>query len=145
MRTVIINTVRQLFFALMIVMLPLRGWVGDAMALQMAPVGSTQSIAIVQDMGAAHQDDASAAAHPHAQPAPPSVAHGDCTDHDASDDLTLDTHCQTCTVCQACHIVAITLPPMDVASFATISLPPQSAAGRFASADRALSLKPPIS
>ncbi len=142
---VIISMVRRLFFVLMIIMLPLRGWVGDAMAMQMALVGTTQPIAIVQGMGAAHHDEASTAAHPHALAPPPAVAHGDCTDHGASDDPTQDTHCQTCTVCQACHAVAITLPPLDVATLASIPLPPQSAAGRFVSADRALGLKPPIS
>lgn len=127
----------------MIVLLPLRGWMGDAMATQMAVSGgkvhavAEQAAIGTHDHGHAHADDRQQA---------PLALTGDCGDHlpDAHG-MAQDLHCQTCTICQACHGVAITVPPTDAQGDTPAAGVPPAVTQDFASADRALGLKPPIS
>jgi len=138
---------RHFLFAILIALLPLRGWVGDAMATQMA-AGQlqhhhTEAAAIQADH--VHEHEAMDAAHAdhHAQ-AP--VMH-DCADQtaDDGDSQSADGHCETCAACQACHAVALSPAALD--SMPVFSAPtlPRPAADPFASADTALGQKPPIS
>jgi len=138
------SLMRHFLFALMIVLLPLRGWVGDAMATQMA-AGQLQHREAQAAVQAAHVHeamDATYAGH-HAQ-AP--VVH-DCADQTTNDggNDSADGHCETCAACQACHTVA--LSPAAIDSMPVFSAPilPHPAADQFASADAALRQKPPIS
>ena len=135
---------RHLLFAVLIALLPLRGWVGDAMATQMA-AGQIQHQAVQSAAEAGHlHEDVEMAHTSHATETP---ALHDCAELPADGDNShaADGHCETCAACQACHTVALTpaapaLPPYFSAS--TLPLP---AADPFASADAALRQKPPIS
>jgi hypothetical protein len=132
--------VRRFFFILMIVLLPLRGWVGDAMAMQMVlPGGTAHASATVQSHGAEHAHSGVVADHRHATHA------ADCSDHPDRDAAALDAHCQTCTVCQTCHTVAITVPVVVAPGAQAMAALPPLVTDNFISADRGLSLKPPIS
>lgn len=142
------SPVRRILFLLMVVLLPLRGWVGDAMALQTVLAGGMAH--------AAQADTASAAAHGqqghhglaidhprHASAvAPPN---GDCADPSDGDSGLPHGHCTTCTACQTCHTVAITAPSAGMVGGGPMTALPSLVEPRFASADRAPGFKPPIS
>jgi hypothetical protein len=124
---------RHLLFALMIALLPLRGWVGDAMAAQMA------STALAHTGAAAHHTM-------HDAPADPALALHDCAGHDDRHEQagTTQGDCSTCTACQICHSVALT-PPLPHRTPASLtSGQPQASHPHFASAERAPGFKPPI-
>jgi hypothetical protein len=120
---------RAFLIALMIALLPLRGWVGDAMAADLALASLPHQAMSV------------------AAPVSPTTLHADCALHAASDAATPDDDGDQgagCTACQVCHTLAVE------ARAQTVSLPaisfqiiPQPACN-FASAERALSVKPPI-
>jgi len=128
---------RPLFFALMIALLLLRGWTGDAMAngIALAPLQHAQPSVMAMQMSMPMTHDA---AH---------EATHDCAGHAATDDNSpaVSTHCQSCDACQACHSVAL-IPPATSpgAAFNPYTQPP-ALATRFASADAAPGQKPPIS
>lgn len=125
---------RHLLFALLIALLPLRGWVGDAMATQMA-TGQVQHqhAKAAEPAHAGHHAQASTALHDCANPA-----------DDGSTDVA-GGHCESCAACQACHTVGLSLavpgamPALGAPGLAS------PAADLFASADAALRKKPPIS
>lgn len=136
---------RRIFVIVLVLLLPLRAWVGDAMAMQMALPGGTAHAA------AAAQPQHGAVPHHHADTADdhrhdtPTAMAADCAEHTGVDTSGNDTHCQTCTMCQTCHTVAITAAPMDLpAAHGVRSLPPR-ATESFVSAEHARGLKPPIS
>ena len=125
---------------LLIMLLPLRGWVGDAMAMQMALPG--QHAAVSSAMQHANGDSA------HAQMGSmDSAAAGDCGGHtgaqDAGDEADA-AHCEACAMCQTCHTVAVLLLPDFLAGAQASPMSPSAPMKVFASADRALLLKPPI-
>ena len=107
---------RTLFIALLIAMLPLRGWVGGAMATEMA-----SSQAQVQS----------------AVSMPSDCVHVEMTQKDKA-------RCGACTTCQVCHIVGLAASVSISTTVSTPSSLPQFAAAQFASADPALGQKPPI-
>jgi hypothetical protein len=122
---------RLFVLVLAILLLPLRGWMGDAMALEAGPQAHVA-------MSAAHDmtsmDDMTAAA---ATPAMADMHH---------DSTSAQPDCQnTCTACQLCHSVAMTVwPDAPVFSEAPRQVPvfwPSA----FASAEPAPGFKPPIS
>ncbi|SFC49117.1 hypothetical protein SAMN05216344_11949 [Polaromonas sp. OV174] len=136
-----------LMIALMIALLPLRGWVGDAMAMEMAltqlqspqhAMSSMASPAHEVGMDAHAMQQASAAEAPHAM----TLAH-DCAGDDASH--AASAHCESCSVCQTCHTVALSPAVADASRVFSAPTMPRLAAAPFASADAALSHKPPIS
>ena len=122
----------------MLVLLPLRGWVGEAMAMDMmaAHVGAIEKVAThAHGISAESTFDAEMQAD----------CHG-ATDSEPSDatDATA-THCGTCPLCQMCHTVAA---PAPFSTLPTPGLPhaqPTTGSARFASAPAAFALKPPIS
>jgi hypothetical protein len=135
----------HLVLALMIVLLPLRGWVGDAMATQMA------SAAIATETGAARAHEMAATAYFYHQNQPSEAAQAmpDCHEqiagHSQTDLASNNDHCGTCQACQACHTVALSPSRLEVtASFTSPQLRPMRAAA-FTSAAAALGQKPPIS
>ena len=159
---------RHLVLALMIALLPLRGWVGDAMATTMATAATTATpietfatkksspdidptvVAVSADLTGATSalDHKNTSSEPH-QAMPDchgQLASQSDTDASASDDLASSSHdsCQSCLSCQACHTVALSPSALDViASFASPTLRSAPAA-TFTSATTALGQKPPI-
>lgn len=138
---------RHLLFALLIALLPLRGWVGDAMATQMA-AGQLQHPAMqAAPQAAAHVHEAMDAGHTGHEEAAPEAA---LALHDCADPTTdgaghsADGHCDTCAACQACHTVALSLPASALLPVFSAPTLPRPAADLFASADAALRQKPPI-
>lgn len=125
------RVMRRLVLVLMIALLPLRGWVGEAMAAQMA-MADLQAGAMVSLMST-HTDCALHADHgamqaAAAQSTAPEPDHGD----------------GGCNTCQACHHLALELPSF---SWSVSDAPPAAlplVAVRFASAFPALTSKPPI-
>jgi hypothetical protein len=135
---------RHLVLALMIVLLPLRGWAGDVMAVEVA------SMAVATKIGAAHAHETGAtASFEHQNQAfEATQAMPDCHEqlagHPESDQTAGSDHCGTCQACQVCHTVALSPSSLVVtASFASPDLRPVSAAA-FTSASTALGQKPPI-
>ena len=124
---------RHLLFALLIALLPFRGWAGDTMATQMA-AGQ------LQHQQAQEADSAHAGLH--AENAP---ALHDCAEPSADDSHAAGGHCETCAACQACHTVALTPAAPGLTPHFSASTLPHPAADPFASADAALRQKPPIS
>lgn len=118
---------RACFIALMIALLPLRGWVGGEMAAEMA-FPPTQATTHAMQRAASHPDCAL-----HAAVAGMSATPDDGTDPGSG-----------CTACQMCHALAMEAPPSRQAVEALPWRTVPVAASNFASADRALSVKPPI-
>lgn len=126
----------RLLLILMMVLLPLRAWVGDAMAINMA----AQQVQVVQVVQAT---------------APPSTEAmpDDCPMKAGGDsDLSADgvqaagtattCNCDTCDLCLA--LASLTFVNLGAASFIPHAPPPTSGT-RFSSAERGINLKPPIS
>ena len=139
---------RHLLLILMIALLPLRGWAGDAMATGMAAGQVAQLLQrqIATESIAAKAHAVSVTANfDHETTVPDAVpTMADCAGHGGED---VDaSHCDTCSACQACHTVALSHSAAIALStvFQAFSLP-HSAADQFASADAALRQKPPIS
>jgi len=142
---------RHLVFALMILLLPLRGWAGDAMATQMAGMSVTAN---ATETGAARANGMQPAAsfdhQNQAFEATPALP--DCHQRAAEQSETItsansakgnDT-CGTCQACQACHTLALSPSPTEVVtSDSSPQLRPTPAAA-FTSAASALGQKPPI-
>jgi len=135
---------RYFVLALMIVLLPLRGWAGDTMATQMA------SAAVAIETGAArtHEMAANASFDHQNQVLQTTQAMPDCHEqvasHQETDKTANNDHCGTCQACQACHTVALSPSPLQVtASFTSPQLRPTNAAA-FTSVAAALGQKPPI-
>lgn len=134
---------RRWLLLVMVLLLPLRAWVGDAMAGQM----------LQQAMGAPAQ----AMAQPHA-PAPSHhgqaarMLHHDCDEHGAAaaaqpeqEDAApaMDGDCPTCASCQACSAVALS-PAEPVLPAPGFSQPrPHGGARAHASAEQLHAFKPP--
>lgn len=119
---------RYLVIALMILLLPLRGWTGDAMATHMAST-------------AANSEAKAAGTHK-------TSAGTDCAGHHGSEEsdssVSDSADGETCQACQACHTVA--LPGSNAIENALFEAPPPPlvVAAQFTSADTALGQKPPI-
>lgn len=146
---------RFLVLALMIALLPLRGWAGEVMATEMA---STQVVRAKTQAESATKLIASnanthwttgtfegkktvfEAAHTKTS------AIGDCEGHAKVDEAaSAVAHCDSCPACQACHTVALSVSAVDLNfSFSSHTLL-RPAAAHFASATAALGQKPPIS
>jgi len=135
---------RTLLLALMIALLPIRGWLGDAMAVEMVR-HSLPAASLVAETSAA-----SMTADAHCHEAMDTDSGMDTMAHHAGshDDNGGADHqgCGTCTACQVCHTVALGggMPLVDTVHSAP-QAPPAARAARFASAEPAPGLKPPIS
>lgn len=137
---------RLLLLALMIALLPLRGWVGDVMAMEM-PAGlpfATNNIAT-------HADTTAAIGHIHVNS---EASHTPCHGHDsAAVDARADNagshdnpgQCSHCSACQICHTVAVTTFVRLAVDTALPHLLWPAGGLQFASAIPAPRLKPPIS
>jgi hypothetical protein len=122
---------RVLLLILAIVLLPLRGWVGDAMML--APVQQATQAAAGHAMHATHAMHTSDV-----------DAHG--IDHSGMHGDTESPHPHaTCDTCQFCHSVAMTAWPEVPMPAEAPRHAPVAQAVVFASAEAAQGFKPPIS
>ena len=138
---------RTLLFVLMLTLLLLRGWTGDAMANDMA-LASLQHPHQPQQSTiktiATHTDGKSAEANFDHESAMPAM-HG-CAGHAADGTApSADGHCPSCDVCQACHSVALTPAAVGAAPVFGSCTQPRAKAARFASAEAAPGHKPPLS
>ena len=141
---------RHLVLALMILLLPLRGWMGDAMATSMATdMAVTMAAGAHKTSQSKHFDGQTPA---HTAPAAHLQALADCAGHSASqaplDKDAHDTqgeHGKPCQSCQACHTVALSTSLPELRGASTAPSMPQSVAAEFTSAVAALGQKPPIS
>lgn len=116
---------RILVLVLAIVLLPLRGWMGSAMALEKpaVPAVNAASQGVAADMTAAHCPEQAAAG----QDAPDPASH----------------HAQ-CAQCQLCHSAAATVAALAASAPVPAGALPLSPPARFASALPRLADKPPI-
>ena len=140
---------RHLFFILMIALLPLRGWVSDAMATGMVTANmQQQSVAMTAPT---HAHEAGMQAHQDTQTLVADTSEiaetmGDCSSHAFGEDQNAgDTHCNTCSACQACHTVALSTSTGELITTFNPRTLPRAAVTQFVSAERALDQKPPIS
>ncbi len=126
---------RVFVLALAILLLPLRGWLGDAMAIeaaQPAPIGHATHT-MQADEHAMHDMAGHAHDTHHSDGAAAEPAH------------TPDDCHTTCGDCQLCHSVAIALWPELAALVAAPRTAPAFAPAAFVSAQPKPGLKPPIS
>jgi len=135
---------RVLLLALMIALLPLRGWVGDVMAMEMA---SGHSYAMQNIATPAYSAGAGASFSINS-----GRSHSECHDAVAAPDASLNTSeladhgdCSDCLDCQICHTTAVpSAMGRDVHVTRSPLLQPRGGI-QFASATPAPRLKPPIS
>ena len=154
---------RIFLFALMIALLPLRGFAGDVMATEMAiqmaapataersqPYSGPSPHADATKNVAAHADHSGASGHfdsHHETAAAQNAATtaNACAGHVATEQChSSDSH-GSCQACQACHTVALSLAFNPVQPVFASAMLPRLAAAQFASAEAALGQKPPIS
>lgn len=143
---------RHLLLALMIALLPLRGWVGDAMAMEMMASALDHRVESASYFIASHADSTSPEAQFNAQPM--DMVHADCPGHAtmaSSGNTPADSQhhadaadCATCAACQICHTVALTPIPLQIAAAVLPAGQPQTSSPHFASAERTPGFKPPI-
>lgn len=124
---------RHWLLILMIVLIPLRGWNGDAMALAAddAPVGSTapcHGVAeLAQAMSSGHHSETTVVSN---------MAHGDVEKGVAQH--------SNCTVCDLCNGPALAQPTHSARSTRPVCIHTAPASERFASAVPQRGTKPPI-
>lgn len=127
---------RRFIFILMIALLPLRGWMGEAMATTMA----ANEIAI-------NNIAAEATNTPATVELSSKMSHSDCHTLDAKQPLDPNDESssnQVCSHCQACHATGL-VNTVEIISGATVHFAqPLAFSRQFASANIALGQKPPI-
>ena len=139
------HAMRLLLVALMIALLPLRGWMGNAMAVDMAlqQVVMTQSAA--RDKTRMPGEDAAMATST-AMPedCPMSAQHqgGKSVGDGQAEGAAASCNCNSCELCLA--LATFAFPTLATTTFTPHAEPP-SHGTRFSSAERVFSLKPPIS
>lgn len=139
---------RHLFLILLIALLPVRGWVGDAMATGMAGTPAQHQQQVATKMVAGHVHEVGAQGHfdHDAVVAQAGQAAADCTGHASGvASHAASTHCESCTACQACHTVALSQFASDLSPVVRGLTLSSIAADQFSSAEAALGQKPPIS
>ena len=133
---------RRFFFVLLIALLLLRGWMGDAMATGMATAWLQPAQSATKTI-AAHAHETGAQAHFEHEMTDQEAVHGDCADHPA--DQASGVHCGLHAACLACNALAPNPAMLHLTPVFRAFTLQRSAAARFASADAAPSQKPPIS
>ena len=118
---------RYLLIALMIVLLPLRGWAGDIMAVDMA------ATTVMQAKMVGATDETRKAAMP-----------ADCIMQPQAPSADGAAHCCSCETCELCLAVASLTTAPWVSSPLTRHSSPLALSASFTSAASAANLKPPI-
>ena len=139
---------RHLFLIFMIALLPLRGWVSDAMATGMLASQVQQHQQTATKKVATHGHEAGTKAHQDTGTGVADAASSaaDCPGHaSGAESHAADAHCDSCSVCQACHTVALSPAAAGVTAGLDLRTLPRAAVAQFASAEAALRQKPPIS
>lgn len=138
---------RHLLLVFLVALLPLRGWVSDAMATGML-ASQVQQHQIATKKVATHGHEAETKAHHDIETGVADAAQSaaDCPGH-ASGAEAHATHaqCDACSFCQVCHTVALFPAAAGVAAVFDLRTRPCATVSRFASAEAALGQKPPIS
>lgn len=140
---------RHLFLILLIALLPLRGWVSDAMATTMVIQQVQKQHSIATKTIANNADKIDSKAHFNTEiavkQAPQTSA--DCASHVVGTEQlhAADTHCESCSACQACHTVALSPAAVNATAVLNLGTVPPVFIAQFASAEAALGQKPPIS
>ena len=127
---------RYLFIALMIVLLPLRGWAGNAMAVDMA----AQQVSMAQTSVARTAAMTAASAMPADCP-----MHMQALDDKADQDGTTKLYCHSCDTCELCLALASWTHTAWAAGAMSRPAAPLLMANDFRSAAATASFKPPIS
>jgi hypothetical protein len=151
-----IKVMRYLVLALMMVLLPLRGWTGDAMATDMAVKITSQKIhqtaSVPQQAGLHDEHHSHEGSRDQATPDAPIYASADtadCLSHAACDQSHDAKHnavtCESCSACQTCHNVALLVSSDELKPRLNTRWMPYGEADPFASAIAAPDQKPPIS
>jgi hypothetical protein len=119
---------RRWLLLLIVALLPLRAWVGEAMAAEMLARHQVPAAA------ATHHADAAECAGHHGEAAPAAQQYQGADGHEA-----------ICAACQACSTIALAFsqPPLPAAPYGAAPRVPQAVP--FASAEPAPADKPPIS
>lgn len=133
---------RFLLVVLLVALMPLRSWAGDAMAIRMAGGGHTPVVLVAS----AHEE--CPGHHGPATSQPGNVAGVAATSGHADSGSVANAaqdHCANCASCQACFTVALTSLPAVIAPLTAHNSPPHAGLKSFTSADIALGRKPPIS
>jgi hypothetical protein len=125
---------RRFIYCLLIAFTALRGFVGDAMALEMSLDLATHNTP--------SQHQAVAPSEPAVHAMPCHGASGVQTDHDLA---AADGSKDRCTACQVCHLNVVTAAPFLVASQHLTAVTPHQASLIWHSASLAQLSKPPIS
>jgi hypothetical protein len=148
--------VRRPIFYILIALLLLRGWIGEAMATDMAAAWLQPAQSATKTI-AAHAHEYWAQATLDHQTANSGAAHaghgaaamagmGDCADQPLNaDEQPAGAHCSAHAACQACYTAMPTTATAQLTPVFSALARPGDAAARFASADRAPDQKPPIS
>jgi len=130
---------RVVLLVLMMALLPLRGWVGNAMAVDMA---AAQAHATMQSRSST--DVAGSAAMPEDCPMHMAAGTGDAAPAVGTPQKA-GGHCQACDTCELCLALASFSIPLALAHSPAPSAGPLTEGVLFSSADHATGLKPPIS
>lgn len=128
---------RRWLLLVMILLLPVRGIVGDAMAGQMLQQRAQHAVAVMPAAAADAGHHVAAAAHDcagHAQQTSPAA------DHEGA-----PADCPTCASCQVCSSVALSMVVRMPPAVAFTQLQPRTAEPVDASAEPSLAFKPPRS
>ncbi len=129
----------RLFIIILIALLPLRGWCADRMAIQMA---STELAMNSESAGAASgHRNCPMISGTDASPTEPALA-GDLPTDSSSEETQLDQSCQACQLCMALAPYEIPVAKTSASQSSAVEI---ACADRFDSADRARTVKPPIS
>ena len=139
---------RQIIVALMIALRPLRAWVGDAMATEMASGAPAHTQIATETIAASAHTARAVVVFDHVSSVqPPAAAAADCAGHGTHAPATevADAPCHSCSACQACHTVALSSSVAHTDSFYKQPALTHAPAAQFASAVAALGQKPPIS
>ncbi len=126
---------RRLLFVLLMLLLPLRAWAGDAMAVSMLapPPATPAAVAVAQAPCPGHAAEAGDSRH-----GSPSGSLA------AGDEDTIHLH-GACDACEVCHGPVMARSAAFEPAPAVRGLPPASPAERFASSVPDRRIKPPIS
>ena len=137
---------RTLLLAIMIVLLPIRGWLGDAMAVEMVRhslPAAMEAATMASAAAEAHCHEAMDAAGDMAMDMSAHAGHDD--DGTGSNNHGDHQGCGTCVACQVCHTVALGGMPLVAIVHGAPQASPAAHAARFVSAEPVQGLKPPIS
>ena len=135
---------RRFVFNLMIALLPLRGWMGEAMATEMATMHliAAQSINTPADVIFGTKIGVS----PSSSSMSASAMPADCEVHAnaALDSADASASAQTCADCQSCHAAGLVCTVQIISTITARNPAPDTLVSPFASAHLALGQKPPI-